>query len=356
MTDRDVAVVGLRACPACAPHRRHHQRRRDADAVLRRAVRGPRHQADRHRVLVLGFLGLPCRAGILVHLRDRLDRRGAADQRVARGDGRRVGAVRGLHQDPDRRRSTPRWCTASASPAAGILRRVLALQTDPYTVAPLVPDAVSIAGLQARLGLDSGKWTAEQMAQVALDSMTAARPHRLRRARQDRSTNCSPGRTSPIRCAATTSRRSPTARRRSCWPPATGPASCASDPAWITGIEHRIETPVLGARDLTTSPSTAASAKAATGRRRRLDRRGRALRPVHPSAADPHRGHRAGRRRRRSTRPAARWPPTRCSRRAWSASASRPGTSSTARRGRVLAHATSGAALQQNLVAVMEGK
>ncbi|MDZ4233312.1 MAG: lipid-transfer protein, partial [Dietzia sp.] len=33
----------------------------------------------------------------------------------------------------------------------------------------------------------------------------------------------------------------------------------------ITGIEHRIETPVLGARDLTTSPSTAASAKAATG-------------------------------------------------------------------------------------------
>ena len=36
-------------------------------------------------------------------------------------------------------------------------------------------------------------------------------------------------------------------------------------PAWITGIEHRIETPVLGARDLTTSPSTAASAKAATG-------------------------------------------------------------------------------------------
>ncbi len=37
------------------------------------------------------------------------------------------------------------------------------------------------------------------------------------------------------------------------------------NPAWITGIEHRIETPVLGARDLTTSPSTAASAKVATG-------------------------------------------------------------------------------------------
>ena len=29
---------------------------------------------------------------------------------------------------------------------------MLALQTDPYTVAPLWPDSVSIAGLQARLG------------------------------------------------------------------------------------------------------------------------------------------------------------------------------------------------------------
>jgi len=37
------------------------------------------------------------------------------------------------------------------------------------------------------------------------------------------------------------------------------------NPAWITGIEHRIETPVIGARDLTTSPSTATSAAIATG-------------------------------------------------------------------------------------------
>ena len=58
--------------------------------------------------------------------------------------------------------------------SAGMLRRVLALQTDPYTVAPLWPDAVSMAGLQARFGLDAGKWTAEQMAQVALDAMTAS--------------------------------------------------------------------------------------------------------------------------------------------------------------------------------------
>ena len=65
--------------------------------------------------------------------------------------------------------------------SAGTLRRVLALQTDPYTVAPLWPDAVSMAGLQARLGLDAGKWTAEQMAQVALDSMSRRRPAPIRR-------------------------------------------------------------------------------------------------------------------------------------------------------------------------------
>src|SRR5262249_44408929 len=58
--------------------------------------------------------------------------------------------------------------------SAGILRRVLSRQTDPYTVAPLWPDSVSMAGLQARIGLDSGKWTAEQMAQVALDSFAHA--------------------------------------------------------------------------------------------------------------------------------------------------------------------------------------
>ena len=58
--------------------------------------------------------------------------------------------------------------------SAGTLRRVLALQTDPYTIAPLLPDSVSMAGLQARLGLDAGAWTEEQMAQVALSSFAAA--------------------------------------------------------------------------------------------------------------------------------------------------------------------------------------
>ncbi|WP_299562310.1 thiolase domain-containing protein [uncultured Mycolicibacterium sp.] len=148
--------------------------------------------------------------------------------------------------------------------SAGVLRRTLALQTDPYAVAPLWPDSIAIAGLQARLGLDAGKWTAEQMAQVALDAMTAA------------------GRTDSVEPA--TSVEELLARpyfadplRRHDIAPITDGASAivlAADdkarelrerPAWITGIEHRIETPALGARDLTTSASTAVSAQVATG-------------------------------------------------------------------------------------------
>src|SRR6185436_18903653 len=148
--------------------------------------------------------------------------------------------------------------------SAGVLRRVLALQTDPYTVAPLMPDAVSTAGLQARLGLDSGKWTAEQMAQVALDSMSAApRTDSVEPASSVDELLARPYFADPL-------------RRHDIAPITDGASAIVlaagdrarelrENPAWITGFEHRIETPILGARYLTTSPSTAASAKAATG-------------------------------------------------------------------------------------------
>jgi acetyl-CoA acetyltransferase len=148
--------------------------------------------------------------------------------------------------------------------SAGTLRRVLALQTDPYTVAPLMPDAVSMAGLQARLGLDAGKWTQEQMAQVALDSLAVAqRTDSEKSAKNIDELLARPFFSDPL--------------HRHDIAPITDGASivvlAADDrarelrekPAWITGFEHRIETPVIGARDLTTSPSTAASAALATG-------------------------------------------------------------------------------------------
>jgi acetyl-CoA acetyltransferase len=146
--------------------------------------------------------------------------------------------------------------------SAGTLRRVLAMQTDPYTVAPLWPDSVSIAGIQARLGLEAGKWTQEQMAQVALDVFAVAeRTDSVQAAGSIEELLDRPYFADPL-------------RRHDIAPITDGAAAivlAAGDrareinqrPAWITGFEHRIETPVLGARDLTESPSTAASAKAA---------------------------------------------------------------------------------------------
>ncbi|HWV26297.1 MAG TPA: lipid-transfer protein, partial [Aeromicrobium sp.] len=57
---------------------------------------------------------------------------------------------------------------------SGTLRRVLSLQLDPYTSAPLWPDAVSLAGIQARAGLEASRWTEQQMAEVVARSMSAA--------------------------------------------------------------------------------------------------------------------------------------------------------------------------------------
>jgi acetyl-CoA acetyltransferase len=237
--------------------------------------------------------------------------------------------------------------------SAGMLRRILALQTDPYTVAPLWPDSVSTAGLQARLGLDSGKWTAEQMAQVALDSFAVAQ----------RTDSEKPGKSIDELLArpffADPLRRHDIA-------PITDGASvivlAAGDkarelrenPAWITGFEHRIETPILGARDLTTSTTTAASAKAATGG----DVGSIDIAELH--APFSHQQlilkEAIGLTDRTKVNPSggalAAYP-------VWTAGLERIGFAAQhifdGSAQRVLAHATSGPALQQNLVAVLEG-
>jgi acetyl-CoA acetyltransferase len=148
--------------------------------------------------------------------------------------------------------------------SAGVLRRVLSRQTDPYTVAPLWPDSVSLAGIQARFGLDAGRWTAEEMAQVALDSFAhAVRTDSEKPAKSIDELLARPFFADPL-------------RRHDIAPITDGAAAIVlaaddrarelrENPAWITGIDHRIETPVLGARDLTVSPSTATSAQTASG-------------------------------------------------------------------------------------------
>ncbi|OLF06450.1 lipid-transfer protein [Actinophytocola xinjiangensis] len=145
--------------------------------------------------------------------------------------------------------------------SAGELRRVLSLQLDPYTVAPLWPDPVSLAGLQARLGLDRGLWSERDLAEVAA-----------------RSRGANPAAPVHERVTAEELLRRPyladPLRRHDCPPVTDGAAvvvlaqagrarDLTDHPARITGLAHRVETAHLGARDLTASPSTVDAARAA---------------------------------------------------------------------------------------------
>jgi len=104
--------------------------------------------------------------------------------------------------------------------SAGTLAKVLAMQLDPYLVAPLWPDAVSLAGIQARAGIDAGKWDERAMAEVAVRNRSNAHPLPNCPTRSNSSPFCART-TSPIPCARTIARRSPTGRRRSFSPQAT---------------------------------------------------------------------------------------------------------------------------------------
>ena len=237
--------------------------------------------------------------------------------------------------------------------SAGILRQILSRQTDPYTVAPLWPDSVSLAGLQARIGLDSGKWTHEQMAQVALESF----------AQSERTDSEKPAK-SVDELLARPFFNDPL-RRHDIAPITDGAAAIVlaagdrarglrQNPAWIAGIEHRIETPVLGARNLTESPSTQAAAKAAAGGNTgSLD-----VAEIHAPFSHQHLilAEAIGIPEQTKVNPSGGALSANpmfvaglerigfAAQHIWNGSA-----------GRVLAHATSGPALQQNLVAVLEG-
>ncbi len=151
--------------------------------------------------------------------------------------------------------------------SAGDLRRVLALQLDPYAIAPLWPDSVSIAALQARLGLDKGLWTERAMADVAVRSRAAA----VSNARAQLSGSVSADELLQAPFVADP------LRAHDCAPITDGAAvviiasadrarELCERPAWITGFEHRIDSGVIGARDLTSSPSAAAAGAAAGAR------------------------------------------------------------------------------------------
>jgi acetyl-CoA acetyltransferase len=134
------------------------------------------------------------------------------------------------------------------------LSRVLALQLDPYLVAPLWPDAVSIAALQARLGIEAGLWTEKDMAQVAARSLADATTNSR--------AQVSDGDVTAEELLAQPYVADPL-RAHDCAPVGDGAAviilasaekarELCERPAWITWFGHRIESASLGARDLTT--------------------------------------------------------------------------------------------------------
>ncbi len=113
---------------------------------------------------------------------------------------------------------------AFSRPSRGPLDQILALQMDPYLVAPMWPDARSVAGLQAQAMRDSGRFgdVPDVPPTVVEDGATAVILAVGDRARE-----------------------------------------LCERPAWITGIDHRIDVPALGARDLTRSMSTQLAAQGA---------------------------------------------------------------------------------------------
>lgn len=237
--------------------------------------------------------------------------------------------------------------------SAGNLRRTLALQLDPYTVAPLWPDSVGLAGLQARFGIDGGQWSERAMAEVTVRSRQVALSNPNAQLSGTVTVDdllAAPYLADPLRahdCAPITDGAS--AIVLACAERAT---ELCEHPAWITGIEHRIDSPNFGARDLTTSPSVVAAARAANTdgvtvaelhapftHQELLLRKAIGLGEdvnVNPSGG------------------------VLCGNPMFAAGLSRIGEAAnrihSAAAQRVLGHATSGQLLQQNLICVMEGR
>ena len=144
----------------------------------------------------------------------------------------------------------------------GDLNEILTLQLDPYYLAPLWPDIVSLNALQARALIDAGKATEADFAEVASRNRRNALTNPKAQVAKDVPVEVlleDPYVVAPL--------------RRHALPPLSDSAAAvvlaAGDkatawserPVWITGIDHRIETHALGARDLTVSPSTALAAR-----------------------------------------------------------------------------------------------
>ena len=146
----------------------------------------------------------------------------------------------------------------------GETAETLTLQLDPYTLAPLKADAISLAALQARAGLDAGKWTEREMAEVAARCRAQAKSNPDAQVTGDFDVDkllTDPYLVSPL-------------RKHDCPPVSDGAAvmiiaaegaahKATQKPVWIRGLEHRLDSHQPGGRDLTASPSTRLAGEAA---------------------------------------------------------------------------------------------
>ena len=133
----------------------------------------------------------------------------------------------------------------------GNLHQVLGTQLDPYTVAPLGVDVRHLAALQARAMIDAGKCTERDLASVAASHRGGDVDELLKApyvASPLRAHDCAPaadGVAAVVLVAGDKARRS------------------SARPAWIRGIDHRIDAHALGTRDLLRAPSAELAAQKA---------------------------------------------------------------------------------------------
>ena len=151
----------------------------------------------------------------------------------------------------------------------GNLRDVLAQQLDPYYLAPLVPDSVSLAALQARALLDAGSVSERDMAAVAVRSRRDATANPFAQIKKSR----------PIEQLLDEPYLVAPLRKHDCPPISDGACAIVLAAARsgrdrrvvITGIDHRVEPHAIGVRDLTRSVSTRQAAEHAGVFRGKVD-------------------------------------------------------------------------------------
>jgi acetyl-CoA acetyltransferase len=146
----------------------------------------------------------------------------------------------------------------------GDLPRVLSRMCEPYYTAPLWPTSVELAALQARACIEAGVTTEAEMAEVAARDRRSAQDNPNAQLAWDRSADdvlAGDYLANPL-------------RRDDCAPITDGGAAivlasperaaelCAR-PAWITGLDHRIDAHSLSVRDLTRAPSARLAAEGA---------------------------------------------------------------------------------------------